>query len=237
MGLVRWIYFRFWANLHPHTQQPLFALRRVLDNYEASNKNCYITLLDWEKAFDKVNQERLIAAMYRFGIPEKMCEVIKSIYANPQFQVVDEQSTSTARKQHAGIRQGCPLSLFLFIILLTVMLEDIDKDSPQIEKARAHRTTFNELLFADDTLLITKDKDTMEHLLHKIEEHSEYYNLRLNLGKCVSLEIPGVEHIRFADGTQMKKEQNTKYLGSIINAQARRQEEINQRIKDTYTVF
>ena len=38
------------------TQQPLFILRRIMDNHEAAGKPVYITLLDWEKAFDKVNQ-------------------------------------------------------------------------------------------------------------------------------------------------------------------------------------
>ena len=38
------------------TQQPLFILRRIMDNYEVAGKPVYITLLDWEKAFDKVNQ-------------------------------------------------------------------------------------------------------------------------------------------------------------------------------------
>ena len=35
------------------TQQPLFILRRIMDNYEAAGKPAYITLLDWEKLSTK----------------------------------------------------------------------------------------------------------------------------------------------------------------------------------------
>eukprot|EP00973_Karenia_brevis_P013842 1877833-Karenia_brevis.AAC.1 len=95
---------------HRSTQQPLFAIRRLMDYIESSQEKCVITLLDWEKAFDKVHQKRLIKALHRFGIPEKMCNIIDSIYEQPQFTVADGFSSSSNKRQYAGIRQGCPLS-------------------------------------------------------------------------------------------------------------------------------
>ena len=77
----------------------------------------------------------------------------------------------------------------------------------------------------------------MHHLLHLIESESEYYNLKLNKSECVVMDIDGKSSIHFKNLEELKKEQNAKYLGGIINSEARRQEEINNRIKDTYTVF
>ena len=110
------------------TQQPLFALRRVMDHIDAGQDKAAVVFLDWEKAFDKVNQRRMITALHRFGVPEKMCRAIEGIYKQPQFRVKDFWSESTAKRQRSGIRQGCPLSPFLFVMLLTVMLEDIHEE-------------------------------------------------------------------------------------------------------------
>ena len=116
-------------------------------------------------------------------------------------------------------------------------MTDIYEKKPKIRNGRAHRAAFNELLFADDTLLISKKRKAMHDLLHLIESESEYYNLRLNQSKCVVMDIKGISNIHFKNFDELKKEQNAKYLGGIINSEARRQEEINTRIKDTYAVF
>ena len=67
------------------TQQPLFAIRRLMDYIEAGQEKCAIVLLDWEKAFDKVNQKRLIVALKRFGILEINIKNIEAIYKGPKF--------------------------------------------------------------------------------------------------------------------------------------------------------
>ena len=79
--------------------------------------------LDWEKAFDKVDQERLVEAMFRLGAPEKVVKVLKSSYLNSRFRVEDIEGKSSYRKQRAGIRQGCPLSPYLFIFLSCSMTD------------------------------------------------------------------------------------------------------------------
>ena len=76
----------------------------------------YTLLLDWGKAFDKVDQERMIIVLKRMGIPDEMTDLIASIYKEPQFNVKDGKLKSSTKFQQTGIRQGCPLSPYLFII-------------------------------------------------------------------------------------------------------------------------
>ena len=95
----------------------------------------YMLLIDWEKAFDKVDQERLIFALERMGIPQKkFIGLIRAIYEKPNFAVKDRGRTSTRRRQRAGIRQGCPLSPYLFGILMAVIMEDVDGGLTEQEK-------------------------------------------------------------------------------------------------------
>ena len=53
------------------TSQPLQIVRRTAETVEESGASLYMLLIDWEKAFDKVDQERLIIALARMGIPQK----------------------------------------------------------------------------------------------------------------------------------------------------------------------
>jgi hypothetical protein len=77
--------------------------------------------LDWAKAFDSISPEALIDALRRFGIPEKFIAAVSGIYRNRTFEV---KQISTPHGQYYGICQGCPLSLFLFSLLMTVLMHD-----------------------------------------------------------------------------------------------------------------
>ena len=54
---------------------------------EEAGLETHILLLDWEKAFDKVSQKKLLTALTRIGIPPKIVAMIKAIYDNPQFSI------------------------------------------------------------------------------------------------------------------------------------------------------
>ena len=117
-----------WFQKMQKHSQPLFITRRMPDQAEQANEKLFLVFLDWEKAFDKVDQEKLLEAMQRLGLPKKMINVLASFYVNPRFRIKDREGKSTYRTQKAGIRQGCPLSPYLFLIVMTVMFHDIHED-------------------------------------------------------------------------------------------------------------
>eukprot|EP00972_Heterocapsa_arctica_P018912 2794298-Heterocapsa_arctica.AAC.1 len=59
------------------TVQPLFIYRRAQENHEESSQEFLTLLLDWEKAFDKVDQERMIIVLRRIGIPSELVDLIE----------------------------------------------------------------------------------------------------------------------------------------------------------------
>jgi len=54
--------------------------------------------------------------------------MISAIYDSRAFEVRDRQVSSAVYSQGTGIAQGCPLSPYLFIIVLTVVMADVDED-------------------------------------------------------------------------------------------------------------
>ena len=76
-----------------------------------------MVLLDWEKAFDKIDHDAMWTALTELGLPEMYINNIKALYQNPQFRVKEDGQTTAWYKQKTGIRQGCPLSPYLFILV------------------------------------------------------------------------------------------------------------------------
>ena len=109
------------------TAQPLFTLRRTQEIQEEAALEYHLLLLDWEKAFDKVLQDRMTKVIKRLGIPDKVINMINEIHREPNYTIVDKDTATDPRIQRAGIRQGCPLSPYLFIMLMTVIMYDVEK--------------------------------------------------------------------------------------------------------------
>ena len=80
--------------------------------------------LDWKQAFDSLDHTAMMTALDQFGIPPNYLSMISDIYTDPVVQVVSRDGQVAKGRVDAGIRQGCPLSPYLFIIVLSVMMSD-----------------------------------------------------------------------------------------------------------------
>ena len=215
---------------------PLACIRRILERAEASRDPCFVVFLDWEKAFDRIKQEKLVEVLERMNVPNLYVEAIRSLYQNPSFAVRVGEECSAWKTQRRGIRQGCPLSPYLFIILMTVMFRDIH-DDVNLNRGKVEPIDYTELLYADDTALITNNVNAMGRLLTKIEEHPGYYGLNFNKGKCVCLNFNAQGSPKFKDGSRVKQVSDASYLGSNISCTHNLQAEINRKISSCFVIL
>ena len=103
----------------------LFMARRFIDCALVKKDGKLVALaLDWSKAFDSIMLESMYFALSRLGVPHDFVSMIKAIYTSRAFFVQCSSHDSSRRVQYAGICQGCPLSPFLFIMVMDVLMKD-----------------------------------------------------------------------------------------------------------------
>ena len=175
------------------TATPLFLLRRLLELHERYNTSFYALFLDWAQAFDSVSHEALRSALHRMGVPPLFTRSVLSIYQDCTFEVRDTSASSTKQQFQRGIRQGCPLSPYLFIIILTVLLKDVysafEKQYGRLPTVLSGHTTLCDVEYADDTVLLTRTALSMHRLLHVLQYEADLIGLHLNVEKCQLLVI------------------------------------------------
>ena len=126
-----------------------------MDISERTGSNLSLVLLDWKMVFDKVNQTQFLQTLRGLKVPPRMLKTIEHIYFSPKFRVATGGHSSNYRTQCSGIRQGCPLSPYLFVILMSTFFHDIKQrlTTPKPKKKHLSGIEYTEIWYADDTLI------------------------------------------------------------------------------------
>ena len=201
------------------TAEPMHILRRLQDLVHAKQHHALrLIFLDWSKAFDKVDTRCLPTVLKRFGVPEKAVRVVAALVKNPRFTVSMQGDDSDPREQETGIRQGCTLSPFLFTLIMSAIMQDVETgvraDHPM---ATTPIMTVMDLEYADDTVLLARTAELAELLLVRTEGEARRYGLRLNMLKTCRLAYNSEQVVRFEDGTQVPRVSKALYLGTLMH--------------------
>lgn len=218
------------------TSNAIACIRRLFDRAEATKDPLCVTFLDWEKAFDRVKPEKLLEALERMSIPPTFMKAIASLYKNPTFAVNAENKQSEWKQQRAGIRQGCPLSPYLFVIVMTVIMRDVSEEE-NFNRGLLDGLSFTELLYADDTVLLTTNVSTMNRLLAKVEKCANYHGLNFNKNKCVSVNFHTTARTKYADGSRVPTAEQATYLGATLSKSANTRKEVNAKISQCFVIL
>ncbi|CAE7032094.1 pol [Symbiodinium natans] len=217
------------------TSQPIHIVRRLIERAEATGQTLYTIFLDWEKAFDKIHPDALLTALSRYGVPPHLTALINNIYTSPQFTVAAAGKQSTREQASAGIRQGCPLSPYLFLIVHGMVMHDVDREltahGGSLPWLYSQNQPFYDLAYADDTALIASTAHRAEQLLHILQRIAAHSNLHLNLKKCVLLRSPTSQNtVHFHNGAPLTIEQHAKYLGVTISSDGSSHKDVLTRV-------
>ena len=96
------------------TREAIICLRMLIEKYIEVQKNIYVCFIDYKKAFDRVQHERLITCLQDIGVDGKDIRIIGNFYWEQVATVRYRNNYSSPIEIKRGVRQGCVLSPSLF---------------------------------------------------------------------------------------------------------------------------
>ena len=94
----------------------LFLIRDAITLNKQKNTRFYILQVDQEKAFDKIDYDFLFKTMDKMGFSNIFINFIKILYKNNTSTIINNGFLSAPVQLQRGLRQGCPLSLRLYVV-------------------------------------------------------------------------------------------------------------------------
>ena len=148
-----------------------------------------ILLLDFEKAFDTLEWSFVEKTLQHYGFGPSIQKWIQTLYCDIESGVMNNGWMSECFKIERGVRQGCPLSPYLFVLSVEVLASAIRSDQ-HIKGISVNQKEIKLSQYADDTTLILDgSKDALETSLDVIGKFSKISGLRLNNKKTEALWI------------------------------------------------
>ena len=139
---------------------------------ESSRKNIYFCFIDYAKALDCVDHNKLWKILKEMGIPDHFTCLLRNLYSGQEdwFQI------------GKGVRQGCILSPYLFNFYAEYIMRNPGLDEAQTGIKITGRS-INNWRYAYHTTLMAESEEEPKSLLMKVKEESEKVGLKRNIQK------------------------------------------------------
>lgn len=169
-----------------------------------------ILFVDFQKAFDSISHEALFKLLSAIGLPQGHVTAIKSLFHHAYCMTNVKGADPERIYFHSGVKQGCPLSPTLFLLMadvLTNMLESI----PGLDIK----------LYADDTAIGCDNIIPKLPILKRVfETFKKYTGLEMNPSKSAVVATGGRSDLRIAldnvGWPEVRISGNERYLGTYI---------------------
>ena len=145
-------------------------------------KNIDFCFIDYAKAFECVDQNKLQKILQEIGIPDQLTCLLRNLYAGQEATVRTRHGTMDWFQIGKGAHQGCILSPCLFNLYAEYIMQYARLDEAQAEIKTAMRN-INNLQYTDDTTLMAESEEELKSLLMKAKKESEKPGLKLNVQK------------------------------------------------------
>ena len=164
-------------------------LRDVVDYATDTNSPVAVLSLDQEKAFDRVDWSFMRSVLVSMGFGSSFVRWVKLFYTNVQSCVNVNGYLSPFFSLSRGVRQGCPLSPLLYVLVSEVLAVNI-RANPRITGlslpgAPASLSPISQ--YADDTSIIVTSDDSIRAVFETFSLFEQGSGAKLNQSKSKGL--------------------------------------------------
>ena len=164
------------------TRDQIANIQWIIEKAREFQKNIYFSFIDYAKAFDCVDHNKLWNILKEMGKPDHLTCLLKNLYAGQEATVRTGHGTTDRFQIGKGVHQGCVLSPCLFNFYAGYIMRNAGLEEAQAGIKIAWRN-INNLRYADDTTLMAESEEALKSLLMKVKEESENAGLKLNIQK------------------------------------------------------
>ena len=154
----------------------------IIDKARELQKNIYFCFIDYAKAFDCVDHNKLWKILKEMGIPDHLTCLLRNLYTGQEETLRTGHGTTDWFQIGKGVLQGYILSPCLFNLYTEYIMRNAGLDEAQAGIKSARRN-INNLRYADDTTLMAGSKEELKCLLMKVKEEREKVCLKFNIKK------------------------------------------------------
>ena len=137
------------------TRDQIANIHWIMEKAREFQENIYFCLIDYAKAFDCVDHNKLWKILKEMGIPNHLTCLLRNLYAGQEAVVRTGHGTKNWFKTGKGVRQGCILSPCLFNLYAEYIMRKAGLEEAQVGIKIAWRNIYN-LRYAHNTTLIRK---------------------------------------------------------------------------------
>ena len=193
-------------------------INRILSIMEYCEKNDLeglIVNIDFEKAFDSIEWNCLYKTLSFFNFGENFIGYIKTLYNGSFAKVMNNGWASEPIQLGRGLRQGCPLSPYLFILVAELLSNNI-RNNRNIKGICINNYEHKICQFADDTEnIISFDENSLREIMLTLDNFESFSGLKVNSDKTEILKIgkSKFSNVEFLPQYKFKWKNNIKTLG------------------------
>jgi Reverse transcriptase (RNA-dependent DNA polymerase) len=165
----------------------LIKLRNLIANKGRSRRNKFsIMSLDLEKAFDRVRLAFLWKCLEKMNFPRQFIEVLKALYANAKSRILINGTLTREFRIKNSVRQGCPLSMALFVIYIEPLIQMINCKTAG---TTLQQTQIKCMAYADDINFIVTKNDEVDTIFEEINTFCNEANAKINFQKSSFMRV------------------------------------------------
>ena len=161
------------------TRDQIANIHWIIKKARVFQKNIYFCFIDYAKAFDCVDHDKLWKILQEMGIPDHLTCLLRNLYAGQEATVRTGHGTPDWFQIGKGVNQSCILSPCLFNLHAEYIMRNAGLEEAQAGIKIAGRN-INNLRYAEDTTLMAESEE-LKSLLMKMKEESEKVGLNLSI--------------------------------------------------------
>ena len=209
-----------------------FFSKRLFKNSIITKSKLFIICIDFEGAFDKISRNKLFTKLHMFGAGTTFLFCLMTIYMMTDYVIFGKDSNYSYHL-YCGIKQGLPLSPFLFLFYINDLFDMFEA----IHGRNGILETLHVLIHADDTTILASSRQSAERKISTLLSYCKNNFIKFQISKCEFIVINGEDNDRcdfILENGNIKHKKFITLLGTQLHESGKFNDNLELHMRNRY---